>query len=491
MGGRPLSQRVFALTASVLLTAGCVMQPTTPAATSAPAKPANAPTAPAATSAAAPAAGGATTPAPKSAAAASTAPAAQATVQAPALPTAPVELVFWATSLPSKVDYFKDMIESYQKLHPNVTIQADFVSFSDLPKKLLVTLGTGTGPDVFETNTGWLAPFLEKNQIEPLSPPSFGYASLDAMKQAYVPGTLDPLIRDGKLFVLPYDMKSLSLYINVEHFKEAGLDPEKDYPKTWDETLAVAKKLTKKDGNRITRQGYRWIFVNATWTQNHFEPLIHQFGGDTLTPAGKCGLNSPAGIKAMQVMASFAREGVMDPSVSVGTAALPTTDFVQGVSSMIVALPTAFDEIKGGNPGMIERKGYKVVPLPQVDPNKPVTLLQANTLAVNAATTADKKIVAQDFARYLASRPTEILGRISMAIQPLQSVRNSPELAAIPFSDVFLTDISRGQLQTQSRFSPDIVSALHRAVETVLLSNGDPKEALDRACAEVDRAIGS
>jgi multiple sugar transport system substrate-binding protein len=468
MGYRPLSQRVFALIASVVLTAGCVMQPTAPAATSAPAKPASATTAPATTAAAV-----------------------QAAVPAPALPTAPVELVFWATSLPSKVDYFKDMIESYQKLHPNVTIQADFVSFTDLPKKLLVTLGTGTGPDVFETNTGWLAPFLEKNQLEPLSPPSLGYASLDTMKQAYVPGTLDPLIRDGKLFVLPYDMKSLSLYINTEHFRAAGLDPEKDYPKTWDETLAVAKKLTKVENGKITRQGYRWVFVNATWSQNHFEPLIHQFGGDTLTPDGKCALNSPAGIKAMQVMASFVREGVMDPSVSVGTAALPTTDFVKEVSSMIVALPTVFDEIKGGNPGMIERNAYKVVPLPQVDPNKPVTLLQANTLAVNAATTADKKIVAQDFARHLASRPTEILGRVSMAIQPLQSVRNSPELAAIPFSDVFLTDISRGQLQTQSRFSPDIVSALHRAVETVLLSNGDPKESLDRACDEVNRAIGS
>ena len=40
--------------------------------------------------------------------------------------------------------------------------------------------------------------------------------------------------------------------INVDHFKEAGLDPDKP-PATWTELIDDAKKLTKRDGDKITR----------------------------------------------------------------------------------------------------------------------------------------------------------------------------------------------------------------------------------------------
>ena len=41
---------------------------------------------------------------------------------------------------------------------------------------------------------------------------------------------------------------------NVDHFKEAGLDPDKP-PRHWEELVAAAKKLTKREGDRVTRWG--------------------------------------------------------------------------------------------------------------------------------------------------------------------------------------------------------------------------------------------
>lgn len=453
-----------------MLVTACVMQPAAPSEKSGASAPAG-PTSGAASSGSKPTSAPAAQPGP--------------------LPTGPVEIVFWGNTSPTLMEYHQQLVKEYQAKHPNITVQADFVSFTDLSKKLLVSLGTGTGPDIFLANTGWLPPFVEKDQLAPISPQTLGFSTLDEMKAAYQPGTLDPLIRDGNLLALPYDVKSLSLYINTEHFRAAGLDPEKDYPNTWDETLAVAKKLTKVENGKITRQGFRWILISPIWTQNAFEPLIHQFGGDTLTADGKCAMNSPAGVKAMELLASFSREKAMDPSVTLATAPVPTEDFAKEQASMIVALPQGIDFIQTSNPGMKERNTIKVVPLPQIDASKPVTLYQANTYAINKATSPEKVAVAQDFMRFLVERPVDYLVKASAAISPVKAVESTPEFKNYPYMDVMLTDIRRGQIATWSKYSPDLVNSMHRAVESVLLNGAEPKQALDTACQEVTRAMGS
>ena len=53
------------------------------------------------------------------------------------------------------------------------------------------------------------------------------------MKKAYLPGALDGYIDNGKLYAVPPIASVFSLYINKKHFQEAGLDPDKDYPRTW------------------------------------------------------------------------------------------------------------------------------------------------------------------------------------------------------------------------------------------------------------------
>jgi multiple sugar transport system substrate-binding protein len=286
-------------------------------------------------------------------------------------------------------------------------------------------------------------------------------------------------------------VQSFSLYINTQHFREAGLDPDKDYPKTWDETLAIAKKLTKTDGGKITRQGFHFILINPTWVQFNFEPLVHQFGGDIVGPDGRCVMDGPAGVKALDLMASFVRGKVMDPSVTVATAAVAPGDFIQGVASMTVAHPATTDFIRQGNPAMWESKGFKVVPLPQVDASKPATMLNVNLFTINAATASSpaKLAAAHDFIRHLLAQPAQWLPRAS-SISPVKAARNAPEFKVDPFMDTYLSDVERGVIQTQSAYANELTSAMQRAEEAVLLSGADPQQALTHACQDVNRAIG-
>ncbi|HTE82626.1 MAG TPA: extracellular solute-binding protein, partial [Reyranella sp.] len=53
-------------------------------------------------------------------------------------------------------------------------------------------------------------------------------------------------IVDGELYAIPYQNSTPLLYFNVDHFKEAGLDPKKP-PRTWAELVDAARKLTRAD----------------------------------------------------------------------------------------------------------------------------------------------------------------------------------------------------------------------------------------------------
>ena len=59
---------------------------------------------------------------------------------------------------------------------------------------------------------------------------------------------------DRKVYGVPFQNSTPLLYYNAEHFREAGLDPERA-PQTWDDLVAAAKKLVRREGDRVTRWG--------------------------------------------------------------------------------------------------------------------------------------------------------------------------------------------------------------------------------------------
>ena len=71
---------------------------------------------------------------------------------------------------------------------------------------------------------------------------------------------------DGKkhVYFLPYSYWARVLAYNKTLFLESGLDPEKDYPKSWNELLDVARKLQNSDRDSYgilvdTSEGASWI----------------------------------------------------------------------------------------------------------------------------------------------------------------------------------------------------------------------------------------
>ena len=101
-----------------------------------------------------------------------------------------------------------------------------------------------------------------------------------ALTSQYSSG-FDGIRFEGKLYGIPTEVSNYACFANNAMWKEAGLDPDKDFPKTWEAMPAVAEKLTKRDANGVPlRRGFDFDWPNraAFWLHAEHDdaPTRHQ-----------------------------------------------------------------------------------------------------------------------------------------------------------------------------------------------------------------------
>ncbi len=185
--------------------------------------------------------------------------------QAPVIPADPVTIEIWWHEYGPFTAYVKELIEAYKKVRPNVTINPTVTSSADINQKLTVALATGTGPDIMDNDASFYELYYSKGVLEPLNLDVFGVKSYAELADTYTPGGLDAATFDGKVYALPYQGNSMSLFINNKAFAAAGLDPVKDAPKTWDDMKALGPKLKKVQGARTIQKAFDFPYHSPRW----------------------------------------------------------------------------------------------------------------------------------------------------------------------------------------------------------------------------------
>src|SRR5437879_11713134 len=145
-------------------------------------------------------------------------------------------------------------------------VEYEFFAMTPDVKKLSAALSTRSAADMFTVIDTLLPSFTTKEVLAPIHPEWLGYKNLDDMKKAYLPGALDGYIHDGKLYAVPMIAATFSLYLNRKHFQEAGLDPDKDYPRTWEDISRAGQKLVKMQGTTMTREARNFAMHSSAWT---------------------------------------------------------------------------------------------------------------------------------------------------------------------------------------------------------------------------------
>ena len=149
-----------------------------------------------------------------------------------------LRLEIWGTDDDQYV--FSDIVDNYLKTTSVVKeIQYRKFAADTYKQELLDALASGKGPDIFIINSSWTPSFLNK-----IVPAPTEIISEKKFRNDFVELASDEFIKDGKVYAVPLSVDSLALYYNKDLFNEAGIASP---PKTWDEFVADANKLTKVD----------------------------------------------------------------------------------------------------------------------------------------------------------------------------------------------------------------------------------------------------
>jgi len=397
-------------------------------------------------------------------------------------------IVWWEHSNPPHNNYSKELVADWNAKNPKTPVQYEFFAMTPYFQKLTAALSTRSAADMFTVIDTLMPSYTTKNTLAPIRPEWLGYKNLDDMKTHYLPGSLDGYTYQGKLYGVPMIAAVFSLYINRKHFQEAGLDPDKDYPRTWEDIGRIGKKLVKMDGNKMTREAFDFAMHSSTWTMWYFNSIIRQYGGEVLDAAGKkCTANSEAGVNAMKVRAMYVQDyKISDPTVSFATNALPADDLPKGHVSMFI---THAGSVAQFGPEVM--KDMKVVPYPQVNPQKPVTPVYGFALAVNPQIPEAKQKLVHDLIKFVVKDPKGWYEKTAYPY-PASNFLELPgieEARKIRYLDVFLQDVRNGRFVQRSPQILEINEAIHRAMERVVLKGENPKASLDQACKEIDTAL--
>lgn len=395
------------------------------------------------------------------------------------------KLTFWVFENPPMVEQTKKLIETYETEHPNIKVDLQVFPNNQYNDKLLVALGTETGPDVFLTSDRNMPTLVSKKVLSPVKPEAFKFNSLDEMKEDWISGSLDGLTFDNQLYGVPMEFNTFSLFINTKAFTDAGLDPEKDAPKTWDELVDIAKKLTIRKDGKLEQAGFGWPAFNGGWALLVMDPMVRQLGGTFITDYGKEAFYSSPEVKQVFEVWNdmYTTHQVIDLGFGTSTTANPNQSFIDGKVAMWLSGPWAIPQITEETPAY---GNYTVVPLPQFNPDKPVTMLYSWNWAVNSATKHSEE--SWSFINYLSSKQTDWLAS-SGYIQPRKGWMDTPEFKAFPFSDVWLSDMEKGSYIMRSEKYAQLTDITGRAVDAVTKDGVTIDETLSQAQAEVEKAL--
>ena len=126
------------------------------------------------------------------------------------------------------------MTQNFQKQHPDVTVNLEFVPYEALHDKIVAARGAGgNGYDVVLFDAIWPAEFTRFDLLQDVSA-----RITPEEKEKVFPGAMNTVIYKGKTLGMPWILDTKYLYYNKAMLAKAGITTP---PQTWQQVLDDAK----------------------------------------------------------------------------------------------------------------------------------------------------------------------------------------------------------------------------------------------------------
>jgi len=387
-----------------------------------------------------------------------------------------VELVFWTHEDPNRTPLEEAYIAEFQKMYPEVKITRVTYPSSKLKEVVLTAFSARKGPDLFNLGMQDSYPYIVNERVAPVDLRVLGLESYDDLLSIYVEGTLEPVTYEDKIYGLPLEITNFCLYLNKKYFREVGLDPEKDYPKTWEDIMETSEKLVIRDGEILLRRGFdfRYPAYFSEWL-----PLVEQSGGSLFSEDGKTAIiNDEAWLKALQFMKDWGPQG---KNLGSPTYQPARNEFNRDNNSVTMCMSGLYqiDRIKTQNPEFYESGEWMVVPFPVFENavNDVRCNYSGHYYMVNAESSKEKQEYAWKFIDFMLSHPEDYFLQVGL-IQPKKTLLDSEAFKNYPYVDVFMSDLAKSHSVPIHPKGPQFEQLIREAVESVMLTKTTPEQAL-------------
>jgi multiple sugar transport system substrate-binding protein len=333
----------------------------------------------------------------------------------------------------SQVAFYHWAEQVYEAAHPDVDIlieQFPGSSLKDFEIKLRLRFAGGKAPDLFHVNTNVAAELARLGLLDP-APPEI-VAMIDTNSVNEMARTASRF--EGTYYGIVSDVVWTALYYNRDHFRAAGLDPDRP-PRTWDELLDYADRLTvrRPDGVPI-RAG---LSLRKTGfkggTAEKWLTFLFSAGGEAFDEDGvRTLINSEAGRAALDFYAEILfRRRIDDVSLEGDQ-----QGFGQGRVSMFFREPHVIGWLEKNYPDL----DFGVAAIPRRD----TSLSSGGAYLFAVGRESVHKEAAWAFARFLMQDSVYVRYAAGGSVTPAtRSVASRPEYTGDPRWRVFLEQPAR------------------------------------------------
>jgi len=405
---------------------------------------------------------------------------------------------FWHAMGGWRIELLQEMVNNFMALNPDIEVEVQYTgSYGDTINKLNVAVQSKVAPHVvqgYDIATQMLIDgevgLVMQDLID--ADPTFDIG-------AFMPQVLNYYRVNGKLYCMPFNSSNAIMFYNKTLFEKAGLDPNKP-PKTYEELLEYAKKLTTKDDKGNVVQAAVcwslncWFFEQFMATQN--APLVDNDNGRTGRPT-KAIFNSDAGLKVFTFWNDLTKNGDMINTKLEDWTAARNLFISQKVAMLITSTSDVALMVKSAQENNFEL-GSAFLPTP-ADAEAGGVVIGGGSLWIIGGHPKNETDAAWKFVKYMTEAPQQIKWHTGTGYFPVRKDAIEGLLAQGYYSGSphDLTAILQLLLSTQNYNTNGAIigafaemrSIVASNIEKMLLGSMTPAEALAAAEKAATEAI--
>jgi multiple sugar transport system substrate-binding protein len=368
--------------------------------------------------------------------------------------------------------FWQDLERDFEAANPGVDVETVIVPWNEGHDRLVTWIAGNQAPDLAIVATRWILEFADTGVVEPMD---------TLFPKEFLNGFIAPALEarvKGRLYGLPVALSARALYYRTDLIKTP--------PDTWPDLIRAARQAHKPPrvyGLGISGKKYAEL--------TEFVYYLYGNGGDffTVTPDGgygTCRVNDAAGIEALQMMVDLVHtHRVTEPDVAQHDRDTLQDLFLAGKLAMIETGPWFA--------GMAQERAkdlkWAVAPMPRNQGKQQHTLLVTDSIMVSKASPHKDAVV--KFLQFFYQDRRRLAFNKDFGMLPVRTGVAKDAYFQRPTVKPFIDQLPGAKpwpLMAEWSKAEDV---MWNAVTAALLRTKTPKQALDDACRQIDRARGT